>query len=372
MPRTLESWQCVELRAPCHVAIAAKKGQFPRTLRNPTTELPDSTRAHALLARVFGARAAAVRIDAPIDGAINRTFPVALDDMRYALRLRVNEAGFRYEKGIAKSALVGAIHAAKRDGASDRDAAAAKPNGKAPPHAPQLHHWSNGDDLWSLPWEIAGWCPGDAIGAAGATPSADALARAAHAIADIHAVAFDGGKADLLNLAGPDQDFASWVGGAIERELARGPVPGAIDGYARAIAHKAKPAARWTLVHNDLHGLHLIDDAAAKRLWIIDWDNALVAPPELDFVKLKHWTRIDVATGHLSADAAMYGAILSAYEAKTGRALDHDVFAACEALWLLRVWRFESERRDQGRPTPILFAGPDIYRAALDRLAEVA
>jgi len=341
-------------------------------LRNPTTDLPDSTRAQALLARVFGARAAAARIDAPIDGAINRTFPVTLEDMRYALRLRVNEAGFRYEKGIAKSALVGAIHAAKRDGASDRDAGAAKPNGKAPPHAPQLHHWSDGDDLWPLPWEIANWCPGDAIGVAGAKPSAVALTRAAHAIADIHAVAFDGGKADLLNLAGPDQDFASWVGGAIERELARGPVPGAIDGYARAIARNAKPASRWTLVHNDLHGLHLIDDAAAKRLWIIDWDNALVAPPELDFVKLKHWTRIDAATGHLSVDPAMYGAILSAYEAKTGRKLDADVFAACEALWLLRVWRFESERRDQGRPTPILFAGPEIYRAALDRLAEAA
>lgn len=116
--------------------LRQKKGQFPRTLRNPTTELPDSTRAQALLARVFGARAAGAWIDAPIDGAINRTFPVRLDDTRYALRLRVNEAGFRYEKGIAKSALVGAIHAAKRDGASDRAAAAAKPNGKAPPHAP--------------------------------------------------------------------------------------------------------------------------------------------------------------------------------------------------------------------------------------------
>jgi aminoglycoside phosphotransferase (APT) family kinase protein len=341
-------------------------------LRNSTTDLPDSTRAQALLARVFGARAAGAWIDAPIDGAINRTFPVRLDDTRYALRLRVNEAGFRYEKGIAKSALVGAIHAAKRDGASDRAAAAAKPNGKAPPHAPRLHHWSDGDDLWPLPWEIAAWCPGDAIGAANAKPSADALIRAAHAIADIHGVTFDGGKADLLNLAGPDQDFASWVGGAIERELARGPVPGAIDVYARAVSRKAKPAARWTLVHNDLHGLHLIDDTAAKRLWIIDWDNALVAPPELDFVKLKHWTRIDAATGHLSADAPMYGAMLQAYETKTGRKLDADVFAACEALWLLRVWRFESERREQGRPTPILFSGPEIYRAALDRLAEAA
>lgn len=356
----------------CYVANTAKKGQFPRTLRNPTIDLPDSTRAQALLARAFGARAEGARVEAPIDGAINRTFPVLLDDTRYALRLRVNESGFRYEKGIAKSALVGAIHAAKRGGATDREAAAAKAGGEAPPHAPTLHYWSDGDATWPLPWEIASWCPGEAVGAADAKPSADAMARAANAIADIHDVAFDGGKADLLNLTGSEPDFAAWVGGAIERELARGPVPGAIDGYARAIARKARAAARWTMVHNDLHGLHLIDDPAAERLWIIDWDNALVAPPELDFVKLKHWTRIDAGTGHLSADPAMYGAILAAYEAKTGRGLDRDVFAACEALWLLRVWRFESERRAQGRPTPVLFAGPEIYRAALDRLAEAA
>jgi aminoglycoside phosphotransferase (APT) family kinase protein len=374
MPWTLESWQSASALGAADrvLPLRRKRGSLRGTLRTLATELPDSAHCNALLTRVFGAAAARARLESPIDGAINRTFPVTLDDTRYALRLRVNEAGFRYEKGIAKSALVGAIHAAKIAGASDHEAAGAKPNGKAPPHAPTLHHWSDGDDLWPLPWEIATWCPGDAIGAAHARPSNAALMRAGHAIAEIHGVTFDGGTSDLLTLDRPKQDFASWVGGAIDRELARGPVPGTIDGYARAIARKAPQAARWTMVHNDLHGLHLIDDPAAARIWIIDWDNALVAPPELDFVKLKHWTRIDPATGHLSADPAMYAAILSAYEAKTGRILDLDVFAACEALWLLRVWRFESERREQGRPTPLLFAGPEIYRAALDRLVAAA
>ncbi|MFY7779931.1 MAG: hypothetical protein ACOVQI_02285, partial [Tagaea sp.] len=119
------------------------------------TAPPDPDHATACMTRAFGDGAARARLEAPIDGAINRTFPASLDGMRYALRLRVNEENFRYEKGIAKSALVGAIHAAKRAGLSDRDAARAKLDGAAPPHAPALVYWSHGDDLWRLPWEIA-------------------------------------------------------------------------------------------------------------------------------------------------------------------------------------------------------------------------
>jgi aminoglycoside phosphotransferase (APT) family kinase protein len=324
------------------------------------------------LARAFGEAGARVRLEAPIDGAINRTYPVVLDDARYALRLRVDEAGFRYEKGVAKSALVGAIHAAKRAGASDGQAASAKPGAAAPPHAPDLIHSSDGDEFWPLPWEVTRWCAGRALAASGFEPSSVALERTAIAIADIHAVNFEGGVPDLLALAGPKSDFAAWIGSAIARELARGPVDARIDGYAREIARSAKSGVRWTLAHNDLHGLHLIHDEIGGAIGIIDWDNALIAPAELDFVKLKHWTKIDPQTGHLSGDAPRYATIVSVYTAQTRRALDADVFRACEALWLLRVWRFESERRQAGRPTPKLFAGPDIYRAELDRLARAA
>jgi aminoglycoside phosphotransferase (APT) family kinase protein len=336
------------------------------------TKPPDLSQAMRCLARAFGAASTRTRLEAPIDGAINRTFPVILDDVRYALRLRVDEAGFRYEKGIAKSALVGAIHAAKRAGANDRAAAAAKPNGATPPHAPGLIHWSDGDEFWPLPWEVTRWCNGRALGAAGDEPTVATIERAASAIADIHSVTFEGGTPDLLSLAGPKTDFAAWIGMAIERELARGPVDPRIDGYARAIVRAAYGDVRWTLAHNDLHGLHLIHDDVKGAIGIIDWDNALVAPAELDFVKLKHWTKVDPQSGQLKGDAPRHAALVTAYTARTGRALDANVFRACEALWLLRVWRFESERRQAGRPTPRLFAGPETYRAELDRLAQAA
>jgi aminoglycoside phosphotransferase (APT) family kinase protein len=349
-----------------------KTRQFAPRFKPLMTVPPDPSRALKCLAHAFGPAAARARLEAPIDGAINRTYPIALDGARCALRLRVDEAGFRYEKGVAKSALVGTIHAAKRAGADDKSAAEAKPDRIAPPHAPALAHWSNGDEAWPLPWEVARWCPGRAVGAPDFAPPEAALARAAAAIAEIHAVAFEGGVADLRDLDGPKIGFADWIGGAIERELARGPVAARIEGYARDIARSAGGPVRWTLVHNDLHGLHLIHDPATGGIGIIDWDNALIAPAELDFVKLKHWTKIDPLKGCLSFDFARYVAISSAYAAHIGSRLDADVFRACETLWLLRVWRFESDRRAAGRPTPKLFAGPDIYRAALDRLAIAA
>jgi aminoglycoside phosphotransferase (APT) family kinase protein len=129
---------------------------------------------------------------------------------------------------------------------------------------------------------------------------------------------------------------------------------------------------QWTLAHNDLHGLHLIDDAAGDRMWIIDWDNAVVAPPELDFVKLRYWTRVDAQTGRLTADPEIYGALRAAYAAAGGPTLDIAVSRACEALWLLRVFHFETDRRLAGKPTPTLFPPAQTYLDALEDLAKAS
>lgn len=342
-----------------------------------TVALPpaDARHAAALMARAFGNRfePAGLTVGQPIDGAVNRTWPVVHADRKYALRLRREEAHFRYEKGVAKSALVATIHAAKRVGSSDARAAdglASAPAGTlAPPYAPALVHWSNGDDLWPLPWELTGWCEGTTLAR---QADAGSIARAGAAIAAIHSVRFDGGYPDLLSLDGRPQDFGAWLGAGIARELARGRIPAALARFVETVAARADRTVAWTLAHNDLHGLHLIDDAASDRMWVIDWDNAVVAPPELDFVKLRYWTRVDAGSGQLMADPELYGALRAAYAAAGGPVLDIAVSRACEALWLLRVYHFETDRRLAGKPTPRLFPPAETYLAALDDLAKAA
>ncbi|MBL8833081.1 MAG: aminoglycoside phosphotransferase family protein [Rhodospirillales bacterium] len=335
----------------------------------------DARHAAALMARALGLEIdpTDLSVGEPIDGAVNRTWPVVHGGRKYALRLRREETHFRYEKGVAKSALVAAIHAAKRVGSSDARAAdglaAASAGRLAPPHAPALVHWSNGDDLWALPWELSDWCEGTTLAR---QADAGSIARAGAAIAEIHSVRFEGGYPDLLSLGGKPQDFAAWLGAGIARELARGRIPPALARFVENVAARADRKVAWTLAHNDLHGLHLIDDAANATLWVIDWDNAVVAPPELDFVKLRYWTRVDAGTGQLTADPELYGALRAAYAAAGGPVLDIAVSRACEALWLLRVFHFETDRKLAGKPTPRLFPPAETYLAALHDLAKAA
>lgn len=360
------------------VARAPESGQFPaaQIMTAGLVPLPaDAGPPAALLARALGEghAGASARFEPSIDGAVNRTWPVHVGGRKYALRLRREETHFRYEKGIAKSALVATIHAAKRAGSKDCEAAAglgdARFGATAPPFAPSLVYWSHGDDLWPLPWELTDWCEGTTL-ARNATKGA--IARAGEAVAAVHAVRFDGGYADLLSLDAAPMGFAAWLEAALARELARGPLPLRLARFAEGLAARSPRDVAWTLAHNDLHGLHLIDDAPAGRMWVIDWDNAVVAPPELDFVKLRYWTRVDAASGKLTADPELYGALRAAYARAGGPTLDIDVSRACEALWLLRVFHFETDRARAGKPTPRLFPPAETYLAALEDLARAA
>ena len=335
----------------------------------------DARKAAALMARALGDEfdAGALRIESPIDGAVNRTWPVNHRGQKYALRLRREETHFRYEKGIAKSALVAAVHAAKRNGRSDAQAgsglADARNDRLSPPFAPALAYWSNGDELWPLPWELTAWCEGVTLAR---QADAASIARAGKALAAIHSVRFDGGYPDLLSLGGKPQGFAGWLEAGIARELARGPIPLVLSRFVETLAGHATRDVGWTLAHNDLHGLHLIDDAAQEKIWVIDWDNAVIAPPELDFVKLRYWTRVDVENGRLVADPEIYASLRAAYAAAGGPELDAAVSRACEALWLLRVYHFEMDRAKAGLPTPMLFPPAETYLAALHELARAA
>lgn len=337
-----------------------------------TLPATDSLHATRLVAHAFGETFAAgqLSIDAPIDGAVNRTWPVVHRGRKYALRLRREETHFRYEKGIAKSALVARVHAAKSAGWTDARISSgtfAGPADLAPPFAPPLVHWSNGDEHWPLPWELTGWCEGVTLAR---RTDAGSIARAGTAIAGVHAVRFEGGYSDLLSLDRSPLDFAAWLDAGISRELARGRIPASLARFVETVAERAPRDVQWTLAHNDLHGLHLIDDAAQGKLWIIDWDNAVVAPPELDFVKLRYWTRVDAKTGRLTADPEIYGALRAAYAAAGGPILDIAVSRACEALWLLRVFHFETDRKLAGKPTPRLFPPAETYLDALEALAK--
>ena len=80
---------------------------------------------------------------------------------------------------------------------------------------------------------------------------------------------------------------------------------------------------------------------------VIDWDNAVIEAPHLDFVKMKYWTAKNVA-GELTHDPALFSAFVRGYGAAGQDIVNSSLFALYEVLWLLRVFNLNDLKKSRG------------------------
>ncbi|MEX2631719.1 MAG: phosphotransferase [Tistlia sp.] len=293
------------------------------------------------------------------------------------LRRRRAGAAFGYEPGLAKEPAVAAAWAARGAAAGAVGAGQAAAQGRpAPgrlPHGPALLASGHGARPWSIQEAVAG-------PALGAAPRPEAYRRLGAQLAELHALPLPGFAAtfhDLARPAEPARLFAEDLECALEAAARAAALPASLAARLRRLARadlaRADFAgARPALCHNDLHGLNVLAGRGGEPV-LIDWDNAVLRPAELDLVKLRHWTALDGA-GVLAAAPALYEAFRDGYET-AGRAEgsgppDPDRLRACELLWLLRVLAFEAGREAAGRAPAAPFPAAAAYRARLEELAE--
>jgi thiamine kinase-like enzyme len=117
-----------------------------------------------------------------------------------------------------------------------------------------------------------------------------------------------------------------------------------------------------SIVHNDLQPLNIIN--GGTKVTLIDWDNAQIAPRELDIAKVKHWTTRNHA-GYLSKSDELFGAFIGGYNSEVDTYPDDAVLALCEALWLTRIIRFEQGRESTGHLREPPFPPASSYKEAL-------
>ena len=101
------------------------------------------------------------------------------------------------------------------------------------------------------------------------------------------------------------------------------------------------------MCHNDLHCLNVTQKQGS--LYLVDWDNAQIAPKELDFVKLAHWSRLG-ADGHFEPDSAVFASFCAGYGAAAGAVLASPIFKLAEFVWLFRVLEFASVLNGARKP----------------------
>lgn len=310
-------------------------------------------------------------------GNINHIVEIAYAGLRLGIRMAVHHRHFRYEKDIIKEVFAYALLCQAEDGLDDGKAGAivgrllSEPRGGevAYPGGRRILHYD-----WSMrqapyPFFIFQWVDGNALWNA---PSETHFHDAGRALARLHCVRFQHFFDDVPAIGKRPRAWPDVLAAAFARALDEAQdalPPGLVQRLGRFDPAELRPTAPC-LVHNDYSGANILV-AARGGLCIIDWDNWVVDCPELDLVKMKHWTAIGPA-GRLAHDAALYAAFLEGYAEQAGL-IDDDRLAAYERLWLLRCFNFE-RHREAGAPAdpPVgwrnAYPSAAYYREALNAI----
>jgi aminoglycoside phosphotransferase (APT) family kinase protein len=135
---------------------------------------------------------------------------------------------------------------------------------------------------------------------------------------------------------------------ALDKEIvaAQDHLPRTLVDILRALTVPSSIPTVPCLVHNDFApGNILVRDGSIAAM--IDWDNAVIDVPHLDFVKMKYWTAKD-AKGELGHDPELFSAFVAGYGTAGREIVGSPLFALYEVLWLLRVFNFERAKEEQG------------------------
>jgi aminoglycoside phosphotransferase (APT) family kinase protein len=300
-------------------------------------------------------------------GAINDIYRLAVDDKHYCLRVRARNDIFAYEKTLLKEAVIGRFLEAMNYDDRRRpeavldgiiaDVGRELKGGPVPnPISPSILFYDQSLETIPYLWTLQEWIIGEPVDAGRDSARYNALGEM---VATLHRTKFESFRRSLLSEWLP---AGQWIETCAD-EI--GTISKAYDlriNLDAIIEPIESDELSFSMTHNDIQPLNVI--ATQKHLFLIDWDNCQIAPPELDLVKIKYWTARD-PTGFLSSDVALYRAFLEGYVTKRGAAFNQKIFQVCELLWLSRVFRFEFERERTGyKPAPP-FSNAASYRHAI-------
>jgi Phosphotransferase enzyme family len=282
-------------------------------------------------------------------GSINQVFRIRIGESEAVLRVRHNEQNFQYEKGVFKEVIIAQLLAAfERDKRADLDKAISEiwegthcggsREAIAFPAGADILHYDFTKLAFSGPWAIFTWA-GDALNGRFGSNHA---ARLGGMISQIHNLKFEraGLKLHSLHLDGAGL-VAEWIREAGLRNENTGRVISEDGPLRRKLGVLRDEIGRgpvsFVLCHNDLQCTNITEDG--QSMHILDWDNAQIAPRELDFVKLAHWSVIG-KDGYFEPDPAIFSSFCAGYGVSEEAIKHSATFRLAEILWLFRVYEF--------------------------------
>lgn len=311
-----------------------------------------------------------------VTGNMNVVYKLRYAGRSYGARVAMGEYRFKYERGLTKEVFAIALLNEVDEGFYDGRARArfdrllATPRGSGLDHsairAILYYDWSQ--TLIPHPFFLFEWIEGETLWECGGALN---YFEAGRDLARLHGVRFEHHYETLFEIGRTPLDWHTSFHRALTQELdlAMPALGSALRDKLAALDLDAIPPGPACLVHNDYTGSNIICLSDGSRR-IIDWDNWVVAAPELDLIKMKYWTAPG-STGLLAPQQELFDAFLAGYCREAAIDPNPARLYAYEHLWLLRTFNFESVRTDSlptGRSWSPCYPVADLYRRYLEEL----
>lgn len=296
----------------------------------------------------------AVHIQQVLAGNINTILKVEVSGHSYGLRVRTHEQVYRYELDLIKEVFVLWLMRYAANDSRDTEAAAAFAQLRAAQRGivtersevlPVVRYYDWSRQYHSQPYCIYEWVEGEPLWD---EPQAQLYTLAGRTLARIHQIKFAAFYADFLSIGERPVSWRERYQTALDKEVAaaQAHLPRTLVDALWVLTVPSSISTVPCLVHNDFApGNILVRDGTIAA--VIDWDNAVIDVPHLDFVKMKYWTAKD-AKGELGHDPGLFSAFVSGYGTAGREIVSSPLFVLYEVLWLLRVLNFERSKEEQG------------------------
>jgi thiamine kinase-like enzyme len=314
----------------------------------PSTAIDEET-ALGLITAYYSPGRTRPRVIAQWQGSINQVFRLRTGEKDLALRVRHDERHFQYEKGVFKEVIVAQLLAAReRDKQDDLDKAILSiwertrcSSSSATivfPAGARILHYDFTKLAFPGPWAIFDWS-GDALNEHFGPGHAASLGAM---VSQIHKLQFKRACINLHSLhLGSVNLIGEWTGEICRRNESTGRTVSEEQHLRRKLESLqdeigSEPLS-FVFCHNDLQCTNVSMNGPSMH--ILDWDNAQIAPRELDFVKIAHWSKIG-KDGYFDPDREIFLSFCAGYGVLPAVIEQSPIFRLAEILWLFRVYDF--------------------------------
>jgi hypothetical protein len=314
------------------------------------------------------------RVHEIFTGNINTILKVERAGRLYGLRVRTQEAVYRYEPNLIKEVFALRLLTSTAELSDDQAVATAFARLNAARHGrntlrykiiPAVCYFDWSRERLPHPYCIYEWVEGTPLWD---HPDPQLYVAAGAALARIHQVRFSAFYADFLSVGVAPVSWAERFRAAFAKELSSAlpRLPQQTSTALNALELPAMVSCAPCLVHNDFAPGNILV-RGGQVVAVIDWDNAVIEAPHLDFVKMKHWTTKNVA-GELAHNPTLFAKFVEGYGPAGQEIVRSSLFLLYEILWLLRVFNFECSKEEQGLPRAPGYPTAAVYAGCLARL----